>query len=43
VLRDGQTVLDIYDLAYNPIGATPGTHTISPSVVRTLREGKNDR
>jgi type IV secretion system protein VirB9 len=43
VLRDGQTVLDVYDLAYNPIGATPGTHTISPSVVRTLREGKNDR
>lgn len=43
VLRDGETVLDVYDLAYNPIGTTPGTHTISPSVVRTLREGKNDR
>jgi type IV secretion system protein VirB9 len=43
VLRDGETVLDVYDLAYNPLGATPGTHTISPSVVRGLRESRNDR
>ncbi|HTT80876.1 MAG TPA: TrbG/VirB9 family P-type conjugative transfer protein [Stellaceae bacterium] len=43
VLRDGGTVLAVYDLAYNPIGATPGTHTISPSVVRVLREDKHDR
>jgi len=36
-LRDGHTVLDIYDLAYTPIGATPGTHTISPAVQRLIR------
>jgi len=41
VLRDGHAVLDIYDLAYNPVGTTPGTHTISPGVVRTLREAGN--
>jgi type IV secretion system protein VirB9 len=43
LLRDGHTVLAVYDLSYNPIGATPGTHTISASVVRVLREGKNER
>jgi type IV secretion system protein VirB9 len=36
-LRDGHAVLDIYDLAYTPIGATPGTHTISPAVQRLIR------
>ncbi len=41
ILRDGRTVLDVYDLSYNPIGSTPGTHTISPGVVRTLRESGN--
>ncbi|MGH7076508.1 MAG: TrbG/VirB9 family P-type conjugative transfer protein, partial [Acetobacteraceae bacterium] len=41
VLRDGRTVLDVYDLSYNPIGTTPGTHTISPGVVRTLRKSGN--
>ena len=40
-LRDGHTVLDIYDLKYNPIGATPGTHTISPDVTRELRTSHN--
>ena len=42
-LRDGHTVLDIYDLKYNPTGATPGTHTISPDVereMRTFNDGK---
>jgi type IV secretion system protein VirB9 len=43
LLRDGHAVLAVYDLSYNPVGATPGTHTISPSVVRVLREGKNER
>jgi type IV secretion system protein VirB9 len=43
LLRDGHTVLAVYDLSYTPIGTTPGTHTISPSVVRVLREGKNER
>lgn len=37
-LRDGKTVLDMYDLAYNPVGATPGTHTISPAVERLIRK-----
>jgi type IV secretion system protein VirB9 len=41
VLRDGNTVLAIYDLTYNPMGSTPGTHTISPSVVRAVREDKD--
>ncbi len=41
LLRDGSTVLAIYDLAYNPIGRTPGTHTISHSVVRVLRGSSN--
>ena len=35
-LRDGHTVLDIYDLAWNPIGSKPGTHTISPAVQRLI-------
>lgn len=43
VLRDGGTVLDIYDLAYNPIGSTPGTHTISPSVLRLPRQDNDGR
>ncbi|MGH7120914.1 MAG: TrbG/VirB9 family P-type conjugative transfer protein [Acetobacteraceae bacterium] len=38
VLRDGRAVLNIYDLGYSSVGTTPGTHTISPSVVRTLRD-----
>lgn len=42
-LRDGHTVLDIYDLKYTPIGATPGTHTISPNVERELRTFNNGR
>ena len=41
VLRDGRTVLDIYDLAYNPVGSNPGTHTISPDVIRAVREAHN--
>jgi type IV secretion system protein VirB9 len=36
-LRDGHTVLAVYDLKYNPIGSTTGTHTISPAVARELR------
>ncbi|MCF3948257.1 TrbG/VirB9 family P-type conjugative transfer protein [Acidiphilium iwatense] len=37
-LRDGHTVLDMYDLNYNTIGATPGTHTISQAVAREVRK-----
>ncbi|MDD2765509.1 MAG: TrbG/VirB9 family P-type conjugative transfer protein [Opitutaceae bacterium] len=40
-LRDGHTVLEIYDLKYNPIGATTGTNTISPDVERELRTFNN--
>ena len=43
LLRDGKTVLAVYDLGYNPSGATPGTQTISPSVVRSVREKTDDR
>lgn len=35
-LRDGHTVLDVWDLAWNPIGSKPGTHTISPAVQRLI-------
>ena len=42
-LRDGHTVLDIYDLKYNPTGATPGTHTISPDVEREMRTFNNGK
>lgn len=42
LLRDGKTVLAVYDLGYNQTGATPGTHTISPSVVRSMREKTDD-
>jgi type IV secretion system protein VirB9 len=40
-LRDGATVMEIYDLGYNPIGETPGTGTVSPYVQRTLKGGGN--
>jgi len=34
-LRDGQTVLEVYDLAYNPVGKTPSTGTVSPMCAAT--------
>ncbi|MDD2859726.1 MAG: TrbG/VirB9 family P-type conjugative transfer protein [Acidiphilium sp.] len=37
-LRDGHTVLNIYDLAWNAIGSKPGTHTISPQVQRLINK-----
>ena len=40
-LRDGQTVMEIYDLGYNAAGQTPGTGTVSPYVQRTLKGGGN--
>lgn len=33
-LRDGKTVLCVFNLGYNPIGASPGTGTTSPNVRR---------
>lgn len=35
-LRDGGTVLNIYDLGYNTVGNNPGTGTVSASVTRTI-------
>jgi type IV secretion system protein VirB9 len=37
-LRDGNTVLEIVNFAYNPAGATPATGTVSPYVKRTLKD-----
>jgi type IV secretion system protein VirB9 len=37
-LRDGNTVLEILNLAYNPAGATPATGTVSPYVRRVLKD-----
>ena len=36
-LRDGQTVAEILDLGFNPVGKTPGTGTVSPHVRRDVR------
>lgn len=37
-LRDGATVLEIVNFAYNPNGATPATGTVSPYVRRSLKD-----
>ena len=37
-LRDGGTVLCIWNLAYDPVGHNPGTGTTSPAVTRELKE-----
>jgi type IV secretion system protein VirB9 len=37
-MRDGQTVLEIRNLAYTLVGATPATGTVSPYVQRTLKD-----
>jgi len=37
-LRDGNTVLCIWNQAYNPIGNNPDTGTISPDVERVVRD-----
>ena len=38
-LRDGNTVIEVWDLTYNPVGSTPGTGTVSPLVQRLLKGG----
>jgi len=38
-LRDGNTVIEVWDLAYNPVGSTPATGTASPLVQRVLKGG----
>lgn len=37
-LRDGNTVLCIWNLAFDAVGDSPGTGTTSPNVVRELKE-----
>jgi len=35
-LRDGNTVLNVYNLGYNTVGANPGSGTISPDINRII-------
>ncbi len=35
-LRDGDTVLNIFNLGYNTVGQNPGTGTTSPEVTRVI-------
>ena len=37
-LRDGATVLEVLNFAYNPTGATPATGTVSPYVKRVIKD-----
>lgn len=37
-LRDGQTVLSIWNSAFSPLGNVPGTGTVSPGVQRVVKE-----
>lgn len=37
-LRDGHTVLAIWNVAFDPIGHVPGTGTVSPDVQRVIKE-----
>lgn len=37
-LRDGQTVLCIWNLSFDPVGYNPGTETTSPNVQRVVKE-----
>lgn len=36
-LRDGDTVLNLWDQGWNPVGTNPGTGTTSPNVIRTVK------
>ena len=42
-LRDGGTVLEVWDLGYNPAGATPDTGTASAQVERVLKGADDAR
>jgi type IV secretion system protein VirB9 len=37
-LRDGHTVLAVWNMAFNAVGLNPGTETTSPSVQRVVKE-----
>ena len=41
-LRDGNTVLNIYNLGYNTVGGNPGTGTTSPEVQRVISNNGPD-
>ena len=41
-LRDGNTVLNIYNLGYNTVGGNPGTGTTSPEVQRVISDSGPD-
>jgi len=41
-LRDGDTVLNVYNLGYNTVGQNPGTGTTSPDVSRIVTGGSGD-
>ena len=41
-LRDGDTVLNIYNLGYNTVGGNPGTGTTSPEVQRVISDSGSD-
>jgi len=38
-LRDGHTVLDVYNLGYSTVGQNPGTGTTSPDISRVVNDG----
>jgi type IV secretion system protein VirB9 len=40
-LRDGGNVVQIWNLDYSPLGATPGTGTASPAVERVVKGAAN--
>lgn len=40
-LRDGGTVLNIYNLGFNTVGGNPGTGTTSPQVTRVINDVGN--
>jgi type IV secretion system protein VirB9 len=41
-LRDGHTVLSIWNTAFNPVGNSPETGTVSPNVERVIKEQKSE-
>jgi type IV secretion system protein VirB9 len=40
-LRDGDNVVQIWNMDYSPLGSTPGTGTASPNVERVVRGASN--
>ena len=40
-LRDGNTILNIYNLGFDTVGGNPGTGTISPQVTRVVGDAGN--